>query len=230
MSTPNSPLDPSHLVVQSHSVEGGNDTNYNKKFSDNGDKQSTATSNLGKDERNNTNDSSKDEINHDGRKSGEWKSRWSSEAIRHIRIDAIYVGFVLLIIMISLFLVWRGTAFNFLAGDCTSCNIKRFNQFALFYLGGMLGGFMFGIKYLYKVVARGFWNIDRRLWRVFTPFLSGILSFTIGALIDSGMLGLSLKASSSTFYLSLGFISGYFADSALAKMQEIANTVFGNGK
>lgn len=171
-----------------------------------------------------------DSINHDGRDSGNWKTRWCPEATKHIRIDAIYVGSILVFILISLLLVWRGTAFNLLANDCATCDIKRFNQFALFFLGGMLGGTMFGIKYLYKVVARGYWNIDRRLWRIFTPFLSGILAFTIGSLIDSGMLGLSLKSSSSTFYLSLGFISGYFADSALAKMQEIANTVFGTEK
>lgn len=169
-------------------------------------------------------------INHDGRDIGKWQSRWNQEAIKHIRIDAIYVASILIITLITIFLVWKGTVYNLLVGECTTCDVKRFNQFALFFLGGMLGGTMFGIKYLYKVVARGFWNLDRRLWRVFTPFLSGVLAFTIGSLIDSGMLGLSLKSSSSTFYLSLGFITGYFADSALAKMQEIANTVFGNEK
>lgn len=169
-------------------------------------------------------------INHDGRDIGKWQSRWNQEAIKHIRIDAIYVASILIITLITIFLVWKGTVYSLLVGECTTCDVKRFNQFALFFLGGVLGGTMFGIKYLYKVVARGFWNLDRRLWRVFTPFLSGVLAFTIGSLIDSGMLGLSLKSSSSTFYLSLGFITGYFADSALAKMQEIANTVFGNEK
>ncbi|MFJ5334834.1 hypothetical protein ACIPTZ_07795 [Pectobacterium sp. CHL-2024] len=171
-----------------------------------------------------------DAINHDGREIGKWESRWDKKAINHIRVDAIYVASILIITLITIFLVWKGSVFNLLVGECKNCDIRRFNQFALFFLGGMLGGTMFGIKYLYKVVARGYWNLDRRLWRVFTPFLSGVLAFTIGALIDSGMLGLSLKSSSSTFYLSLGFITGYFADSALAKMQEIANTVFGTEK
>lgn len=171
-----------------------------------------------------------DNINHDGRKELDWKSRWPKEAINHICFDAIFVGVILLFTLVMIFLIWRGTAFSILAGDCQTCSIKRFNQFALFYFGGMLGGTMFGIKYLYKVVARGYWNLDRRLWRIFTPFLAGVLALAIGSLIDSGMLGLSMKSSSSTFYFSLGFISGYFADSALAKMQEVANTVFGTDK
>ncbi|HFD0467399.1 TPA: hypothetical protein ACF01X_000658 [Yersinia enterocolitica] len=171
--------------------------------------------------------SSEDHINDDHRHSGDWQSKWCEEARKNIRYEAFYVGVILILTLIMLFLIWRGTAFNLFAYNCEQCSSQRFNQYALFFFGGMLGGTMFGIKYLYKVVARGYWHIDRRLWRVFTPFLAGVLALAIGCLIDSGMLGLSMKSSSSSFYFSLGFISGYFADSALAKMQEVADTVFG---
>lgn len=49
----------------------------------------------------------------------------------------------------------------------------------------------------------------------------------VASLTDSGLLGLTTKAGSGSAYFSLGFIAGYFADSALRKMKEIADTVFG---
>lgn len=167
-------------------------------------------------------------INDDDRKQRDWKSRYEATALEEIKADAIYVGVVLLFTLLAFILIWRGTAFSIIAYDCETCRPEKFNQYALFFFGGMLGGTLFGIKYLYKVVARGYWNIDRRLWRVFTPFVSGGSALAIGGLLDSGMLGLSIKSSTSSFYFSLGFISGYFADGALAKMQEIADTVFGS--
>lgn len=172
--------------------------------------------------------SATDGVNSDHRKEGQWESRWCDAARKEIRFDAIYVGVVFVITILALFFTWRGTTFNILAYDCNMCSAAKFNQYAFFFLGGLLGGTMFGVKYLYKVVARGYWNIDRRLWRIFSPFLSGGSALAIGGLLDSGMLGLSIKSSSMSFYFSLGFISGYFADSALAKMQEIADTVFGS--
>ncbi len=62
---------------------------------------------------------------------------------------------------------------------------------------------------------------------MFSPFISGGLALAIGTLLDSGILGLAPKTDSVSYYFSLGFISGYFADSALLKMQEIAETIFG---
>ncbi|MDQ7966544.1 hypothetical protein RDI61_21210 [Pseudomonas plecoglossicida] len=172
--------------------------------------------------------SATDGVNSDHRKEGDWESRWCDAARKEIRRDAVYVGIVFAITILALFLTWRGTTFSILAYGCDTCSSAKFNQYAFFFLGGLLGGTMFGVKYLYKVVARGYWNIDRRLWRIFSPFLSGGSALAIGGLLDSGMLGLSIKAASMSFYFSLGFISGYFADSALAKMQEIADTVFGS--
>ena len=171
-----------------------------------------------------------DFFNDDDREVGDWKSRWSPEAIFQIRIDAIYVGLVFILIFIALILTWRGVIFSFVCEGCDISGQHRFNLFVYTFLGGMLGGTLFGIKYLYKVVARGYWNIDRRLWRIFSPFLSGGLALAIGVLLDSGFLALAPKTTSSTYYFGLGFMSGYFADSAMAKMQEIAETIFGTSE
>lgn len=169
-----------------------------------------------------------DHLNTDERDKGNWESRYSDRAKRSIRIDAIYVAIVLALTLTALVLTWKGTLYSWIAGDCTTCSLESFNQYAYFYLGGQLGGTLFGVKYLYNVVARGWWNIDRRLWRLFSPFLSGGLAVAVGALFDSGILGLTTKTSSGSAYFSLGFIAGYFADSALRKMKEIADTIFGS--
>ena len=169
-----------------------------------------------------------DHLNTDERDLGKWESRYPAKARVQIRIDAAYVAVVLLLTFTAILLTWRGTTFNLIAGDCTTCSRNALDRYAYFYLGGQLGGTLFGVKYLYNVVARGWWNIDRRLWRLFSPFLSAGLALAVGALIDAGVLGLSLKASSEASYFSLGFVAGYFADSALRKMKEIADTVFGS--
>ena len=97
----------------------------------------------------------------------------------------------------------------------------------ILFFAGLLGGSLFGIKYLYKVVGRGRWHLDRLTWRIFSPWISGGLALAIGALMDAGIFGVASTDAKASSYFSVGFIAGYFADSALAKMQEIANTIFG---
>lgn len=169
-----------------------------------------------------------DSLNDDGRGCGEWESRWPDAARKKILKEAIFVGIVFLSELVGLVFTWRGDVLELLSLGCANCTPGKLNFFLYLFLGGMLGGTLFGIKYLYKVVARGFWNEDRLLWRIYSPFISGGLALAIGALIDSGILGLSAAKESATSYFSIGFIAGYFADSALAKMQEIAKTVFGH--
>lgn len=167
-------------------------------------------------------------LNTDDRARLDWKGHYPQEARKEIRFEAWIVALILVATFASLLLTWRGTAFDLVAGGCVTCARATFDQYAYYYLGGQLGGILFGVKYLYKVVARGYWNLDRRLWRFFSPFLSGGLALVVGALVDSGLVGLTAKASTGAGHFALGFIVGYFADSALAKMQEIADTVFGS--
>lgn len=109
---------------------------------------------------------------------------------------------------------------------CVICSRPVFSRYGYFFLGGVLGGTLFGIKWLYHVVARGYWHQDRCLWRVMSPLLAGSLAFVVGTLMDAGFLGLTISASKAPAFLSLGFITGYFGDKALAKMTEIAEVIF----
>lgn len=166
--------------------------------------------------------------NTDDRGVGNWVSRYPKGAKWSIRIDAAYVACVLALTFLLTFLTWRGATFQFLAGDCITCSEADFRKYSYWILGGLLGGTLYGLKWLYNVVARGYWNIDRRLWRLFSPWLSAGLALAVGTLTDSGVFGLTTKATTGSAFFSLGFVAGYFADSALRKMKEIADTVFGS--
>jgi hypothetical protein len=130
--------------------------------------------------------------------------------------------------MILIFLTWRNILSDLLRIDGTAA--LTFNKFSYYSLSGLLGGTVFGIKYLYRVVAHGYWSVDRRLWRLLSPWLSLSLAFAVGALIEVGWVSLTGMANTSTpgtKYVAIGFLIGYFSDAAVAKMAEIATVVFG---
>jgi hypothetical protein len=102
-------------------------------------------------------------------------------------------------------------------------------KYGMAWLGGVFGGTLFAVKWLYHSVARQIWHLDRRLWRLFTPHISGGLAFVFVALISSGILRIfDRKAVDSlSLIFGVGFLVGYFSDSAIAKLTEIADTLFG---
>lgn len=160
----------------------------------------------------------------DGRDMGEWESRWPAEAKKRISYESVYVGAMLLASLGGVILSWNGVLSDTLCADCDGSVVRKYGYY---FFGGMLGGSLFAVKFLYKVVARGYWNADRILWRIFSPVTSASMAFALGALIDAGLFGLTTKSDSGATYLGIGFIVGYFADSALAKMAEIAEVIFG---
>jgi hypothetical protein len=159
----------------------------------------------------------------DGRSIGNWQSRYPVEANIIIKKEAFYVG-VLLVLIPSLLICIHQDFFKlFIIPDV----IKKYSYA---WLGGMLGGVLFSIKWLYHSVARFLWNQDRWLWRLFTPHISGALSFSFVILISSGIINIfspeALNKPTAVFGLS--FLVGYFSDSAIAKLNEVAITLFGS--
>ena len=90
----------------------------------------------------------------------------------------------------------------------------------------MLGGLTFGMKYFYRVVARGWWNQDRRIWRLMSPIISAIVALMVGNLIEANFIN-NAKILNGSTVIAIGFLTGYFADEAVGKMYEIANVIFG---
>jgi hypothetical protein len=101
---------------------------------------------------------------------------------------------------------------------------------ALAFFGGSLGGTLFGLKWLYHSVAKAIWSLDRRLWRLFTPWISGILGLVVVALIAGDVLSIfraeSMRQPSTVF--GVAALVGLFSDITLGKLAEVAKALFGN--
>jgi hypothetical protein len=164
----------------------------------------------------------------DSRKPLDWESRYPTPAWKQISIEAVYLGLCLCISPVVLMGIFchRPQTFWSMFDFRTQTALTRYG---LAWFGGALGGTLFSLKWLYHVVAHGYWNRDRLLWRFFTPHISGGLAFAVTALVASGLLRIfdAAAASRNSMVVGLSFLVGYFSDSAVAKLTEIANTLFG---
>jgi len=158
----------------------------------------------------------------DGRPVGVWRTRYEPEAWPYIRKEACYVGLMIIAIAVMIVCI----RFDFFGLLAIPPSIKKLTYA---WIGGTLGGTLFSTKWLYHSVARNLWNQDRFLWRIFTPHISGALAFSFILLISSGIISLfspaAMEKNNAVFGFS--FLIGYFSDSAIAKLTEIANTIFG---
>lgn len=160
----------------------------------------------------------------DGRKQHEWMTRYPSEARIKIRMETIYLFVIFFVSLFLIFANWKGWFGIFISLSTEDTLTLR--KYAYYALSGMLGGIIFGMKYFYRVVARGFWNQDRIIWRIMSPFIAMTVSLIVGMMIDASFLSAKQPINSAAF-VSIGFLAGYFADEAVGKMYEIANVIFG---
>lgn len=164
-------------------------------------------------------------VNTDGRKPYEWQSKYPKEARDEMLGESIYIGVVLVVSFLGLFLNWSGVFSCFLKEDPTS--VVAFEGILLYFFSGLMGGTIFGIKYFYRVVARGYWTQDRKYWRVFSPWISACVALVVGCMVVSGYIN-AAQTPSTAAGVCVGFISGYFADEAVGKMSEVATALFGS--
>lgn len=161
----------------------------------------------------------------DGRKMGEWRSRYDKEAWSSIRWEAAYLTILLLTVATAMFLIWLGYPQSHLG--LSDPKSVAFARYGLAGLSGMFGGVLFGMKWLYHSVAKQLWNLDRRWWRYFTPVISGGLAFATILVVESfGVFDPNLVATNART-TAFGFLVGLFSDNAMAKLAEVAQTLFG---
>jgi hypothetical protein len=175
----------------------------------------------------------------DGRKKDIWKSAYPPEARKGIWGEMIYLGIIFIACVIGIFCIIYKIYVEPYPCPCVGTIDERtlsgWNLF-LGYLGawiaGTLGGCSFSIKWMYHVVAKRLWHEDRRLWRICSPHLSGIVSLIMTFLVSSGVLHVFDTAFSErpVGVMAFSFLVGYFSDKALAKMAEVADTLFGAQK
>lgn len=168
----------------------------------------------------------------DGRGNFDYQSKYPCSIRVQIHIEAVYLIFLLILGFYTTFWILNGDSTSFFSSS--SFNSLNDNLKKLFTLGtaGLIGGSMFGIKYLYHVTGRGWWHEDRRIWRIYSPLLAASLACMFGFILDGKILDISQLQPTVTDHqyikvIGVGFIIGYFADTALAKLQEVATVVFG---
>jgi hypothetical protein len=164
----------------------------------------------------------------DGRERFDWKSRYTDPtAIKKQHAEAIYLAVLLFLMPLLMVLLWLEYPKHWL--HLSDERYAPILKYGFAWAAGTLGGVLFDLKWLYHTVARGLWHLDRRLWRIFTPHISGGLSFFVLALVASGGLRIfdSKSTDSPALIIGLGFLVGYFSDSAIAKLTEVAETLFG---
>jgi hypothetical protein len=163
----------------------------------------------------------------DGRDLLDWKSLYPIEARKEIFRESCYLALLLVLIPLLLFAFWLEYPKYLLR--IPEAKYPAILKFGTAWLAGTLGGTLFDLKWLYHSVARRMWHMDRRLWRVFTPHISGGLSFAVVALISSGIVRIfdSKAVESLSLIVGISFLVGYFSDSAIAKLSELAETLFG---
>ena len=163
----------------------------------------------------------------DGREKGDWKTRYSDvNALNAINWEKKYlIALFIIVLFISVLLgIYFKECIDFLNIDCIS---SEFKIYCFAFLGGMLGGIVFSMKWLYHSVAKNTWNLDRRLWRLLTPLLSSVVALIIVMLLNSDILKASNSYVSIYKSFAVGFLAGYFSDSAIGKLTEIAQVLFG---
>lgn len=151
----------------------------------------------------------------DGRDLYDWESRWPKEASQRMRKEFVYL-------------------ILFLVGPCVGLALHIMEKLLippeiLGALAGISGGSAFAIKWFYHSIAKGLWHLDRCYWRIITPIVSGVIAFFSAILVRSEILNVF---NAQTFekpanIIILGFIAGYFSDSAIAKFAEVAASLFG---
>jgi hypothetical protein len=161
----------------------------------------------------------------DGREPDEWESRWQPRAVKQIAFEAFYLALLLILAPAALVWVWQGSPREIL--DVDSSRYEVFRTYAYSWLAGTIGGTVFALKWLYHSVARGGWHVDRLLWRLFTPHLSGAVSIAFIAIITSSIFEILNREllRSGPALLGLGFLFGYFSDLTVARLYEMAKSM-----
>lgn len=157
----------------------------------------------------------------DGRDIGDWKSRYPAEALKHINWERNYLLILLGFICIIGFLL--GIQCKLQVIDCSFALSPTVHSYCFAWVGGMLGGIVFACKWLYHTVARGLWNLDRRIWRILSPLLSGVIAVIFIVILCSVQ---SKEIYSIPKSCGIGFLVGYFSDHAIGKLSELANVFF----
>ena len=157
----------------------------------------------------------------DNRKLYDFASRWPPEASQKQRQEGL--------LLLAYGVIGLGGLFAMLIYTPVIQNPQTVTAMALVLCTGLLGGTTFSLKWWYHSIARGIWNIDRFFWRVAVPLQAALVAMFMHILFKSELVGLLNPTALDKIHNTLvfGFLVGYFSDSAIAKLAEISESLFG---
>ena len=167
----------------------------------------------------------------DARKVGEWQGRYLEWGARwRISIECAYVGLMLVGVPLALCVLYIGYPRAWYNID--AAKFATVQHYGYAYLGGVFGGTLYTTKWLYHTIATGFWNADRFVWRVFTPFLAGGISLMVILLISARVLPIlgSEVVQPPTGTLAVGIFVGFVSDKGARGLNELADRLFDGRK
>lgn len=167
----------------------------------------------------------------DGRVLGNWETRYSHRLARKwIKIESAYL--VTLFLLACALILFIELDVPLSQGWVSERQWNTIVPFTIAFMGGGLGGTLFATKWLYHSVAKDIWNIDRRLWRFFTPILASGAALTVVVLSSGGIVPIFGPEIVSTRKgaLGVGLLVGYFSDRAFSMLEGVAVQQFGSPK
>lgn len=167
----------------------------------------------------------------DGRKPGDWKSKYPKEARDCINFEACCLTAALVIsVLASGFFLGMGDQYlpMRLNSEHGPPVLNVSFRLLMIFAVGSLGGTTFSIKWLIHSTAKCKWHLDRRYWRFFVPLIGGVYACVVLTLLDAGLLGqASGQPRSIPTAAALAFLVGYFSDGVSGLLSNVANAVFG---
>jgi hypothetical protein len=166
----------------------------------------------------------------DGRVAGEWATQYPRDATKAMYIEAAYLVFLLAISIFLMVAIWLGTPQRWL--EMPPSSATTLTRYSVAFLSGTVGGALISIKWLYHTIPKKLWHQDRRWWRYLMPIVAGGLGFAfvviahsrLFGVFDPGLVHSTARAS------AVALLVGLFSDSAMAKLTEIAESLFGPTK
>lgn len=167
--------------------------------------------------------------NSDSRAPFDSKSKWSNEDRKAQRNEGIYLAITGAIGIVTVAVIINTMCPPGATGAST---LAAFPSLLLAFAAGLVGGTSFAVKWWYRSIGRGLWHYDRQAWRVSVPWQSAAVAMFVHLLFRSDLIGILNPAVLDRIFnvTAFGFLVGYFSDSAIAKMAEVSESLFGGSK
>lgn len=165
----------------------------------------------------------------DRRPVGDWQTQYpNSFARRRQLLEGTYLALLLICGgPVLLFLLWSEHLGDWLGLHAEQA--ESFRTYGFAWTGGLLGGAVFSMKWLYHSVAHGIWHRDRLIWRLAAPHLSAAFAFSLLTLATSGIvevIDLDVLRRPSAM-VGIAFLLGHFSDLTVARLARTARNLLG---